>query len=177
MKTVLLLITLMLAFVPALAQPVSGVTDLDQRLANCDYIAVDSAISGTKYSKVLTLNSKDVNNADLFVNYATGHILVLARQTNDSILAEVYLEYGKKITGGTYGKDFGRVFIDTLQSTKHSINIDLTPYLDYAQVRIRVVLDTTGSKSGLLPKWSAVFAGKGKLGQVLKTDKKTPFLQ
>jgi hypothetical protein len=146
--------------------------DLDQGLQINGYMAKDSTITGTKYSGILTLNTKDVSVENSFVNYLAGaHILVLARQTRDSINALVYLQVGQNLASGTEGTDFGTIFIDTLQNANairvnKVINIDITPYLNYSQVRVKVVAYTGVAVGAVLPKWSALIGAQGKLGKI-----------
>jgi hypothetical protein len=150
---------------------------LDQGLSVNSYLAKDSVITGTKYSKTLILNSKISGDENAFVNYAGGaHILVLARQTHDSVSSAVYLQVGQNLSG-TEGKDFGSILVDTLSSTKKVINIDLAPYLDYKQVRLKVVAITGVAVGVLEPDWSAVLGAKGILGKITSSGIKAPTIQ
>ena len=165
MKTILFTVILSILLV-GIGYAQTG-ADLDQGLQVNGYMAKDSTIVGTKYSGILTLNNKDVTVENSFVNYLAGaHILVLAHQTNDSVNCLIYLQVGQSLSSGTEGRDFGTVFIDTLQSTKKVINIDLTPYLNYSQVRIKAVAFTGVAVGAYLPKWSALIGAQGKLGKI-----------
>ena len=153
----------------------TGATDLDQSLQLNSYLASDVTNASTTYSSVLTLNYNDPSNPNSYVNFWGGaHILVLGRQTHDSVNAVISLQVGQNIATGTEGKDFGTILIDTIQSANawkvtKVINIDLSPYLGFQQVRIKAVAFTGNAVGGMLPKWSAIIGAQGKLGKI--TDK------
>jgi len=182
MKTLLFIIPILLLLIGPVANcqtTITGSTMLDQSLSVNSYMAKDTTITGTKYSDILVLNSKSITQEDRYVNYSAGaHILVLARQTNDSVNSIVYLQVGQNLSG-TEGTDYGTIYIDTLLSTRKLINIDLTPYLDYKQVRLKVVAITgvgVSAHASFLPKWSAILGGKGYLGKITAPGK-APTLQ
>ena len=172
MKKILILMVLIISII-GIGNAQTGATDLDQGLqVSGGYMAKDSTITGTKYSGTLTLNSKDVAVENNFVNYLAGaHILVLAHQTNDSVNCLIYLQVGQSLSSGTEGRDFGTIFIDTLLSTRKVVNIDLAPYINYSQVRIKAVAFTGVAVGVLLPKWSAIIGAQGKLGKITVKSK------
>ena len=179
MKKLLFIAILLLVAVPIVqAQTTSGV--LDQGLSvNCVMASSVALTIGTSNSSVITLNSKSTTDEEAFVNYAVGaHILVMAKQFHDSVNAVVYLRVGQNVYSGTEGIDYGIVYIDTLLSTRKVINIDLSPYLDYKQVAVRVIGFTGLGVAGMPATWSAVFGGKGLIGIITKTGTpKAPTLQ
>jgi hypothetical protein len=172
MKKILFLMVLLISIIGISNAQTTGATDLDQSLQLNGTLASEVTIATTTYSSILTLNSNDPANEKSFINFQTGaHILVLTHQTHDSVNALVYLQIGQNISAGTEGKDFGSVFIDTLQSANalrvsKVINIDLSPYLDYREVRVKVVAATGVAVGGMLPKWSAIIGAQGKLGKI-----------
>jgi hypothetical protein len=177
MKTLLFLtICLLVAFPIVQAQTLTGV--LDQGLSvNCVMASSVALTVGTSNSSVITLNSKSTSDEEAFVNYAAGaHILVMGKQVADSINAVVYLRVGQNVYSGTEGIDYGIVYIDTLLPTRKVINIDLSAYLDYKQVAVRVIGITGVSQSTRLATWSAIFGGKGVIGMITKSGK-APTLQ
>jgi hypothetical protein len=174
MKNILVFMVLVISII-GISNAQTGATDIDQGLQVNGYLAVDSTITGTKYSGILTLNSKVIGTESAFVNYLEGaHILVLARQTHDSVNSLVYLQVGQNIASGTEGTDYGSIFIDTLQSANATrkvevINIDLAPYLNYKEARIKVTAFTGVGVSAIaaqIPKWSAIIGAQGKLGKI-----------
>jgi hypothetical protein len=172
MKKILILMVLLISVIGISNAQVSGATDLDQGLQVNGNLASDSTIVGTKYSHILILNSCDVTNEKEFINFQAGaRLLILARQTHDSVNAVVYLQVGNNIISGTEGTDFGTILIDTLQSanawkTTEVININLASYLAFKQCRLKVVALTGVAVGAMLPKWSALIGGQGKLGKL-----------
>ena len=168
MKKIFVLMVLVISII-GIGNAQTGTTDLDQGLQVNGYMAKDSTITGTKYSGIATLNSKSATDENSFVNYLAGaHILVLAHQSHDSVNCLIYLQVGQNISSGTEGRDYGTIFIDTLLSTRKVVNIDLAPYLNYYQVRVKAVALTGVAVGELLPKWSAQIGGQGKLGKITK---------
>lgn len=154
---ILTLIFLVAMIAPA--QEIQGNTELDWNLTTAGLsLASDSVITGTKYSKTLTLFAKGDKQGDA-INYLKGaQLFVFGRQANDSVKAAVYLQAGL-ITGGTEGKTFGSFLLtDSLLSTKKVFRVDLTNYLLCREIRLKVV---AVSGNGVSPSWSARFSGQG----------------
>lgn len=177
MKKITFVIILSILLVGIGNAQTTGTTDLDQGLQLNGYLAKDSVIVGTKYSHILYLNSTDGQTEKNYVNFLAGaHILVGSRQTADSITSLVYLQVGQDLTG-TEGTDFVSVFIDTLINANTTfrivkyVNIDLTPYLQYKQARVKVTAITGVAVGGRNPYWSAIIGAQGKLGKLTDRTK------
>ena len=176
MKKILFLALLSVLIIGIGNAQIGGSTTLDQGLQLNGNLAADSTIVGTKYSHVLVLNSNDATNEKEYVNFLEGaRILVVARQTHDSVNSVVFLQVGNNIISGTEGTDFGTILIDTLQSTTAGgvkttevININLASYLCFKQVRLKVVAYTGAGVGAVqyLPKWSAIIGAQGRLGKL-----------
>lgn len=123
-------------------------------------IGLDTTLAngGTTYSKILSLNRQytqantNAGQPIYFNANQYARILVLGRQTNDSVHSYIYLQYGN-ITGGTKGKDYGEVLVDSLTLTKAAVNMDLSTYKVFKEARIKMVGLAAGN--GVLAKWSA----------------------
>lgn len=137
-------------------------------------LAVDSSLANnaSKTSKAVTLWSYSTNGAQATqINYFTkAFITVSAYQTNDSVRANVFLLYGNNIATGTLGKDYFKVFIDSLYKgvdsigTKHtSIKIDVSGYTTSPQLAITVTgkSGVAAAGNGYLATWRAYFGGVG----------------
>lgn len=160
MKKVFTLIVLATALI------VAGTTESDAQavqwanMKDAQYLAKDSSLanSTTKLSQSITLFAK-TGLQSTSTNYLHGaRLLVMGRQTNDSLNAKIWLRVGQ--TGGTAGSNYGRFLVDSLQAGRKAANIDLSPYLVFPQLVVEVVGESAGN--GFQAVWSALFGGAGK---------------
>jgi len=133
-------------------------------------MAIDSALAdaGSKTSQPVVLwNYSRTGAAASQVNYFTkAYVAVSAKQTNDSIRANVFLLYGNNIASGTLGKDYFKVWVDSLYAgvdsigTRHvNIKIDVSAYTTFPQLAVMVTGKYWGN--GYVPTWRAYFGGVG----------------
>ena len=125
------------------------------------FIARDSALtnSNTKVSVVFPLFLKTDRASTSFNSFEAARVLVMAKQTNDSVSAEVFIRVGQ-VTGGTAGTTYRDVLIDTLSATKRFFNVDLSSYAVFPQ--IAVVVKGLSAGNGVSAKWSAIAGAAGK---------------
>ena len=125
------------------------------------YLAKDSSLvnGGTKLSQPVTVFSK-TPKLSTGVNYLNGaSVIVYGKQTNDSLHGLIYIRVGQ-ITGGTPKVSYADVLVDSLTLTKNTALLDLTKYLYFPEVAIKIIGASAGN--GIQATWSAQFGGAGK---------------
>jgi hypothetical protein len=143
-----------------MASQVQAQDNLNWNMITVKYLAKDSALSNsnTKISGAISLLVKN-SQGTKSINYQHGaHVLVMGKQTNDSVHALIYVNTGI-ITGGTRATSFQRILVDSLTLTKNVVNLNLAVYLDYPELTIEVAGAAAGNGNGA--KWSALFGGTG----------------
>lgn len=149
----------MLIFTPAVSQDASF---RNQVTIN---IATDSAATNsiTKYSQIFTMFLK-TGKQTTSKNYLNGlRVLVTGFQSHDSLNGEVSVQVGQ-ISGGTLNKTYTNIIIDTITASKLYLNIDLSAYALYPEMRIKYTGLSAGNAVGVLPAlWSAKIGGVGKI--------------